>query len=164
MLAPNMRGRTYILCSFCGLESAWGTPEDVTSTWNRRDQPADSRFANCHIWENGDKLETISDQCEVLITAEEIKTLVVVQQPANAPITLDELRGMPLKDWVWIHFVGIPELYKRKPDDAYFQKQKTWCDSDYFGCGYPGLQHDFTFAEYKVTWLAYRHPPERSEP
>lgn len=40
MGAPNMHRKTNVICPSCGLSSGYGTPEEVTSRWNRRARPA----------------------------------------------------------------------------------------------------------------------------
>ncbi|BAK99728.1 hypothetical protein OBV_25300 [Oscillibacter valericigenes Sjm18-20] len=51
---------------------------------DRRTHPANDRFADCHIWEPGDKLDSISDKCDVLIKAADIKALIA--QPSYDPL------------------------------------------------------------------------------
>lgn len=55
-------------------------------------KPANTRFADCHIWEPGDTLDTIADKCEVLIKAADIRALIA--QPSTEPLTLEQLRKM----------------------------------------------------------------------
>lgn len=57
--------------------------------------PSNARFADCHIWETGDKLETISDTCEVLIKAADIRELIA--QPSSEPQTLEQLMEKALR-------------------------------------------------------------------
>lgn len=45
MGAPNMHGKTHVLCPNCFLESAWGTPEEVAAKWNRRADPENNYAA-----------------------------------------------------------------------------------------------------------------------
>lgn len=103
------------------------------------------RYDDCHIWEPGDKLDTISDSCDVLITAADIKALM---QPANEPLTLGQLDGMhdPVwlncrKEWAFIASVS----YEPYAQVWYFNNN---------GMAKTVLYHHEMF---------YRRPPGRSE-
>jgi len=120
--------------------------------WNRRVQAANSRFSDCHIWEAGDKLNTISDKCEVLITAEDIKALMA--QPANEPLTLDELREMDGKP-VWA--IGKRSLGTEV--NGWMLVSAT--SSRPAALDFTGVCN---LDSYGKTWIAYRTKPEEATP
>ena len=75
----------------------------------------------------------------------------------NEPMTLDELIGMPLKEWVWVEV-----LQKRsglRDESAYYRKLLGWMPETTFFCGYTGWTTAFDYADYGKTWLAYRSKP-----
>lgn len=80
----------------------------------------------------------------------------------NAPLTLEELRGMDLREWCWIE-VLVPFDFAPKVS-AYYQRQEVGTESGAmrgtFWCGYPGLTFGFDYSDYGKTWLAYRRKPE----
>lgn len=90
----------------------------------RRSQPDNSRFADCHIWETGDNLNTISDKCEVLIKADDIKALIA--HPANEPLTLEHMDCKTCQfedrnpdEEPCRHCKGAyPSRYRRKPEGS----------------------------------------------
>lgn len=71
-------------------------------------------------------------------------------QPANEPLTLEELRGMDGEP-VWVH---------RLEDNQGWWVAIKSTERDKVTTDYGGY---FEFADYGKTWLAYRRPPERSE-
>lgn len=144
-------------------EQAYTKAKELAELLRSRSQLANSRFADCHIWETGDKLETISDKCEVLITAADIKTLIA--HPANEPLTLEQMRQMDTdmenRPWVWIEVLK-PFKYELKTS-AYYQVQSDCTHDRAFCCGYPGLGFAFDYDDFGKTWLTYRRKPEGSE-
>ena len=55
------------------------------------------------------------------------------------PLTLDELREMPIRDWVWIE-VLTPDAFRSKETvSAYYRKYDGYKKDEIFWCGYPGL-------------------------
>lgn len=151
--------RVTIKCRDCGctitrwaLKKAWAI-ESAETAWNRRIQPANSRFADCHIWEPGDKLDTLSDKCDVLIKAADIKELM---RPSNEPLTLDELRGM-IGEPIYIVEIGLEHnnrweiLDRERPVDADLGDVNL-CNGDCYATYNMG-----------IAWLAYRRKPEGSE-
>lgn len=84
-------------------------------------------------------------------------------QPDNIPLTLEELRGMAFREWVWIERLGAPS------ESAYYRKHADYGSYDgcvpkeEIRCGYPGMTIIFHFTNYGKTWLAYRHKPTQKE-
>ena len=56
-------------------------------------------------------------------------------EPPNPPLTLDELRTLPEKEWVWIECIE-PLLYTN--GSAYYCKIDSIRPEVMFECGYPG--------------------------
>ena len=73
----------------------------------------------------------------------------------NEPLTLDELRQMPIRDWVWIDV-----LHSKEDVSSYYRKYDGYKKDEIFWCGYPGLGFRFFYEDYGKTWLAYRQKPE----
>ena len=71
------------------------------------------------------------------------------------PLTLDELRQMPIRDWVWIDV-----LHSKEAVSSYYRKYDGYKTNEIFWCGYPGLGFIFFYEDYGKTWLAYRQKPE----
>ena len=71
------------------------------------------------------------------------------------PLTLDELREMPIRDWVWIDV-----LHSKEAVSSYYRKYDGYKKDEIFWCGYPGLGFRFFYEDYGKTWLAYRQKPE----
>lgn len=61
-------------------------------------------------------------------------------EPPNEPLTLEELRGMSNKDWVWVVFPQLP------PEENCWYRAKKLYDL-------------YSHAHYGETWLAYRRKP-----
>ena len=71
------------------------------------------------------------------------------------PLTLDELRQMPIRDWVWIDV-----FHSKEAVSSYYRKYDGYKKDEIFWCGYPGLGFRFFYEDYGKTWLAYRQKPE----
>lgn len=79
----------------------------------------------------------------------------------NAPLTLDELREMELFEWLWVEVVKPTERQAfRKLESAYYQVFEDYTGGEALCCGWPGLIHEFEYADYGKTWLACRCKPE----
>ena len=78
----------------------------------------------------------------------------------NEPLTLDELRKMPIRDWVWIEVLNPDAFRSKETVSAYYRKYDGYKKDEIFWCGYPGLGFGFDYADYGNTWLAYRQKPE----
>ena len=74
------------------------------------------------------------------------------------PLTLDELRQMPIRDWVWIDVIHSKEAVS-----SYYRKYDGYKTDEIFWCGYPGLGFRFFYEDYGKTWLAYRKKPEEDD-
>ena len=74
------------------------------------------------------------------------------------PLTLDELRKMPISDWVWIDV-----LHSKEAVSSYYRKYDGYKKDEIFWCGYPGLGFRFFYEDYGKTWLAYRQKPEEDD-
>ena len=71
------------------------------------------------------------------------------------PLTLDELREMQIRDWVWIDV-----LHSKEAVSSYYRKYDGYKKDEIFWCWYPGLGFRFFYEDYGKTWLAYRQKPE----
>lgn len=79
----------------------------------------------------------------------------------NPPLTLEELRGMGLFEWLWVEVIHpTKSQLLRKVESAYYQVFEDYTDGDSICCGWPGLIHDFAYEDYGKNWLAYRRKPE----
>lgn len=80
---------------------------------------------------------------------------ILPKSKRNEPLTLDELRQMPIRDWVWIDVIHPKEAVS-----SYYIKYDGYKKDEIFWCGYPGLGFRFFYEDYGKTWLAYRQKPE----
>ena len=120
-IAFSCAGMFYVKCVPCQVEILRNTRDEAVRDWNRRAQPANSRFANYHIWEPGDRLDTISDKCDVLIKAKDIKALMV--QPANKPLTCEGCEHDEKWENEYEYGYPSPGTYcKRRASDHYVRK------------------------------------------
>ena len=76
----------------------------------------------------------------------------------NEPLTLDELRRMPIRDWAWIDV-----FHSKEAVSSYYRKYDGYKKDEIFWCGYPGLGFRFFYEDYGKTWLAYRQKPEEDD-
>ena len=76
------------------------------------------------------------------------------------PLTLDELRQLPIRDWGWIEILNPDAFRSKETVSAYYRKYDGYKKDEIFWCGYPGLGFGFDYADYGKTWLAYRQKPE----
>ena len=74
---------------------------------------------------------------------------------ANKTLTLDELRKMPIGDWVWIDV-----LHSKEAVSSYYRKYDGYKKDEIFWCGYPGLGFRFFYEDYGKLWWCYRQKPE----
>ena len=79
------------------------------------------------------------------------------------PLTLDELRKLPIRDWVWIEILNPDAFRSKETVSAYYRKYDGYKKAEIFWCGYPGLGFGFDYADYGKTWLAYRQKPEEDD-
>lgn len=78
----------------------------------------------------------------------------------NQPLTLDELRQFPIRDWVWIEILNPDAFRSKETVSAYYRKYDGYKADEIFWCGYPGLGFGFDYADCGKTWMAYRQKPE----
>ena len=79
----------------------------------------------------------------------------------NRIVTIEELKVLPLSDWVWIQ-VLVPFDCQEKVS-AYYSKHEDYTRDRSFCCGYPGLSFGFDYADYNKTWTAYKYEPRECE-
>ena len=79
------------------------------------------------------------------------------------PLTMDELRKMPIRDWVWIEILNPDAFRSKETVSAYYRKYDGYKADEIFWCGYPGLGFGFDYADYGKTWTAYRQKPEEDD-
>ena len=90
---------------------------------------------------------------------EDVKALAAEQ--ANAPLTLDELLEMPLREWLWIDVTHPTQRYQiYAVESAYYRICEDYTKGEALCCGWPGLIFEFEYKDYGKTWLAYRRKPE----
>ena len=87
-----------------------------------------------------------------------ISALRQQEHDRNEPLTLDELRQMPIRDWVWIDV-----FHSKEAVSSYYRKYDGYKKDEIFWCGYPGLGFRFFYEDYGKTWLAYRQKPEEDD-
>ena len=103
-------------------------------------------------------LAQLADYEETGLTPEKIMKLI---KPDNEPLALDDLREMPLFEWLWIELIRPSNRQMfRKVKSAYYQIFEDYTDGDAICCGWPGLIHEFEYKDYGETWLAYNRKPE----
>lgn len=81
-----------------------------------------------------------------------------VGEDRNDPLTLDELKQLPLKEWVWVEV--LQKISGIRDESTYYRKCLGWMPENTFFCGYPGWATAFDYADYGKTWLAYRSKPK----
>ena len=79
-------------------------------------------------------------------------------QAINNKLTIEELRALSLRDWVWIEC--LQPFNHTLQVSAYYQKHEDYCPEDTFFCGYPGITFPFDYADYGITWEAYACRPQ----
>ena len=79
------------------------------------------------------------------------------------PLTLDELRKLPIRDWVWIEILNPDAFRSKETVSAYYRKYDGYKADEIFWCGYPGLGFGFDYSDYGKAWLAYRQKPEEDD-
>ena len=88
-------------------------------------------------------------------------TVLLAQNEAekNEPLTVDELRILPLESWLWVEILDV-DAFRWKEESSYYRKQLDHTNNEAFCCGYPGIGFEFEYEDYGKTWLAYRRPPK----
>lgn len=116
-----------------------------------------TRAEAIHVIQSNRQTSGYTMLCEALDMA--IDALREQEQRYNPkPLTLEELRQMPPKEWVWVEV-----LQKRsglQDESAYYRKFLGWMPENIFFCGYTGWATAFDYADYGKTWFAYRSKPK----
>ena len=110
-------------------------------------------------YQNAEKLD-FEDALWMAISALRQQELFCEVTKKVEPLTLDELRQMPIRDWVWIEILNPDAFRSKETVSAYYRKYDGYKKDEIFWCGYPGLGFGFDYADYGNTWLAYRRKPE----
>ena len=128
----------------------WG---GLRKTFSSQLEKEENHFGRMH-------LQTTIDAIDMAISALRQQERFGEVTKKVEPLTLDELRQMPIRDWVWID-VLTPDAFRSKETvSAYYRKYDGYKTDEIFWCGYPGLGFGFDYADYGKTWLAYRQKPE----
>ena len=117
--------------------------EGLRKTFSRQLEKEENHFGRMH-------LQTTIEALDMAISA-----LRQQEHDRNEPLTLDELRKMQLRDWVWIDV-----LHSKEAVSSYYRKYDGYKKDEIFWCGYPGLGFRFFYEDYGKIWLAYRQKPE----
>ena len=122
--------------------------EGLRKTFSSQLEKEENYFGRMH-------LQTTIDAVHMAISAlrqqEHFRDLTKKMEP----LTLDELRQMPIRGWVWIDVIHSKEAVS-----SYYRKYDGYKKDEIFWCGYPGLGFRFFYEDYGKTWLAYRQKPE----
>ena len=134
------------------------TREDAIEYWEQFNAEIDDLYDAC------------SDaEMDVLVKQREIVEYTISalrqqdQSPESGkmmPLTLDELRKMPIHDWVWIEVLTPDSFRSKETVSAYYRKYDGYKTDEIFWCGYPGLGFGFDYSDYGKTWLVYRQKPD----
>ena len=102
----------------------------------------------------------LREALDMAISALRQQENVTNRNELNEPLTLDDLRQMPIREWVWIEILNPDAFRSKETVSAYYRKYDGYKKDEIFWCGYPGLCFGFDYADYGKTWLAYRQKPE----
>ena len=127
--------------------------EGLRKTFSGQLEQEENYFGRIH-------LQTTIDALDMAISAIRQQETVINRNGLNAPLTLDELRQFPIRDWVWIEILNPDAFRSKETVSAYYRKYDGYKKDEIFWCGYPGLGFGFDYADYGKTWLAYRQKPE----
>ena len=105
----------------------------------------------------------LREALDMAISALRQQETVTNRNGLNEPLTLEELRKMPIRDWVWIEILNPDAFRSKETVSAYYRKYDGYKADEIFWCGYPGLGFGFDYADYGKTWLAYRQKPEEDD-
>ena len=105
-------------------------------------------------------IDTLDEAFDMAISALRQQEAVTNRNGLNEPLTLEELRKMPIRDWVWIEILNPDAFRSKETVSAYYRKYDGYKADEIFWCGYPGLGFGFDYADYGKTWQAYRQKPE----
>ena len=127
--------------------------EGLRKTFSAQLEQEENYFGRIH-------LQTTIDALDMAISAIRQQETATNRNGLNAPLTLDELRQFPIRDWVWIEILNPDAFRSKETVSAYYRKYDGYKKDEIFWCGYPGLGFGFDYADYGKTWLAYRQKPE----
>ena len=105
----------------------------------------------------------LCDAVDMAISALRQQETVTNRNGLNEPLTLDDLRKLPIRDWVWIEILNPDAFRSKETVSAYYRKYDGYKKDEIFWCGYPGLGFRFFYEDYGKTWLAYRQKPEEDK-
>ena len=125
--------------------------EGLRKTFSSQLEKEENYFGRMH-------LQTTIDAIDMAISALRQQELFCEVTKKVEPLTLDELRKMPISDWVWIDV-----LHSKEAVSSYYRKYDGYKKDEIFWCGYPGLGFRFFYEDYGKTWLAYRQKPEEDK-
>ena len=127
--------------------------EGLRKTFSSQLEKEENYFGRMH-------LQTTIDALDMAISALRQQDVADKDVGKNEPLTLDELRQMPIRDWVWIEVLNPDAFRSKETVSACYRKYDGYKKDEIFWCGYPGLGFGFDYADYGKTWLAYRQKPE----
>ena len=135
------------------------TREDAIEYWEQFNAEIDGLYDACS---DADRNVLVKQReiVEYTISALRQQETVTDSHQLNEPLTLDELREMPIRDWVWIDVLNPDAFRSKETVSAYYRKYDGYKKDEIFWCGYPGLGFRFFYEDYGKTWLAYRQKPE----
>lgn len=82
----------------------------------------------------------------------------------NAPLTLEELRGMKLQEWLWVEIVHPTKRQQiYEVVSGYYRIYEDYTGGEALCCGFPGMIFEFEYDECGKNWMAYRRKPENSQ-
>lgn len=146
----KMSNTEKVICPYCGAEMC------VDSYFKREFGP---RYF-CHCWSCG-SMGPDGSETEETARAAALKRY----RPIQKPLTVEELREMPLFAWVWIEIL-TPSAFDDffvKAKSAYYGKQLDYSNGEAFCCGYPGIGYSYDYCDYGKTWIALQHEPTDEE-
>ena len=130
------------------------TNEEAIEYWEQFNAEIDDLYDACS---DADR-DVLVKQREIVEYT--ISALRQQEHDRNEPLTMDELRQMPIRDWVWIEILNPDAFRSKETVSAYYRKYDGYKADEIFWCGYPGLGFGFDYSDYGKTWLAYRQKPE----
>lgn len=88
------------------------------------------------------------------------------QQPAHRPMTVYEMRAVPIFSWVWVETMD-PQAFAQWTGGT--DASDSWCrkyrdmDDEVCALGWPGICGGFAYSEYGLTWRAWKEMPTFEE-
>ena len=130
--------------------------EELRKTFSGQLEKEENHFGRMHLQTTIDAIDTAISALRQQEHFREVTKKV-------EPLTLDELREMPIREWVWIEILNPDAFRSKETVSAYYRKYDGYKKDEIFWCGYPGLGFGFDYADYGNTWLAYRQKPEEDD-